>query len=226
MNWRAYWNRSAFVFDGDPCRQVGKTFHGVPYSPREIDATVERLISLLRPGPGQQLLELACGNGMLTSRVAEHFDRVTAVDFSAPLIDAARRTFARQNVEYVLGDALGLGLEGPFSRVLMHCAFQYFSPEDAGRLLALLRRVLASDGIAVLGDVADGDRIWNFYRGISGRARFAIDAVRRRPIIGHWWRPSALRRLAARSGFDLDVRYQEPALPNHYFRYDAVLVRA
>jgi len=50
-----------------------------------------------------------------------------------------------------------------------------------------------------------------------------LGLVRRRPIIGHWWSPAALGRLAHEYGWSVSVHYQPDDFPNHYFRYDAVL---
>jgi len=226
MNWRSFWNDSAQVTDADFCRQVGRTFNRVPYSEQQIDVLVARLLELLEAAPDKKLLDLACGNGLVTSRLAPHFREVTAVDFSARLINSAKNHFAQENVTYVIGDAADLdGIVGSYECVLMSAALQFFDMGQARRLLRKLASIVAADGRIVLGDVADRDRLWNFYRGYAGRVRYAIELVTRKPIIGHWWRPSALRGLAREEGWTASIRYQDAACPNHYFRYDAVLER-
>jgi 2-polyprenyl-3-methyl-5-hydroxy-6-metoxy-1,4-benzoquinol methylase len=61
-------------------------------------------------------------------------DWVTAVDFSAPLIDTANRHFKADNISYQLADASELGgVQGPFDRVLMNAALQRLSPAQAER---------------------------------------------------------------------------------------------
>jgi ubiquinone/menaquinone biosynthesis C-methylase UbiE len=224
MEWKAFWNESPQVRDADFCRQVGRTFDQVSYSDREIQLLVDRLLWCLKPSRDKTLLDLACGNGLITGGLAVHFKHITAVDFSHPLIGVARNHFARDNVDYIVGDAITLdGIAGPYDCVLVSAAFQFFDRDQAKRLFQRLRRVLAASGRVVLGDVADGDRMWNFYRGFRGRSRYALDLVRRTPIIGHWWTSSALRRLANETGWTLSIHYQTTDFPNHYFRYDAVL---
>ena len=226
MDWRSFWNDSAQVSDGDFCRQVGRTFNGIAYSDEQIDVLVERLLDLLDPAADKRLLDLACGNGLVTSRLAPHFHDVTAIDFSKPLIETAKRHFALANVNYVVADAVELdGIDGSFDFALVSAALRFFDPRSARRLLRQLGRVVAADGRIVFGDVADRDRLWNFYRGYAGKLRFAAEVVTRRPVIGHWWGPAALRQLAGEEGWTTSIRYQGPACPNHYFRYDAVLER-
>ena len=226
MNWKTYWNESALVKDADACRQVGRAFHRVSYSPDQVSAIVDRTLVFLQPRPDKTLLDLACGNGMLTSRLAGHFKRITAVDFSVPLIESARRQFHRENIDYIVADALELErLPHPYDCILIHFAFQYFSPSQATRLFASFDRILKPRGVVLLADVADGDRVWNFYRGLRGRGRFYFDLLRNKPIIGHWWKSADLAALARRHNMGITISYQDSDMPNHYFRFDAILRR-
>ncbi len=224
MDWKAFWNDNPQVRQEDFCRQVGRTFRGVGYSEEQLGLVVANLRSLLEPAHGQSLLDLACGNGLITSRLAPFFARITAADFSAPLIEAAREHFARPNVEYLVEDATELrSVNGRYDRILVSAALQHFSPLQAERMLRRLAGLLAPGGRVVLSDVPDRERIWNFYRGVRGRMRYALHTLLHKPVIGQWWSPAALRKLGKDAGFSATIRYQEPTLLNHYFRYDVVL---
>jgi SAM-dependent methyltransferase len=225
MDWKRHWNHHPSVLAADPSRQVARTFARQPYSEPVIAYLVSRLVDLLAPpGSDSSLLDLACGNGMITSRLARNFEHVTGVDFSEPLIETARTWFPAPNVEYLLGDVCDLGaIHRTYDRVLLNFSLQYFDRVQAGRMFQRLATLVNPGARIVLGDVADGDRRWNFYRGIRGRARYAFDALRDRPIIGHWWRPADLLLIAERFGWTLTLHYQDQRLPNHYFRFDATL---
>jgi 2-polyprenyl-3-methyl-5-hydroxy-6-metoxy-1,4-benzoquinol methylase len=224
MNWRAFWNDSPQLRSADFCRQVGRTLHNVPYSADDIERVAVRLLTLLEPGSDHTLLDLACGNGLITSRLAPRFATVTAIDCSHALIATANQHFSRPNLQYRVGDVLDVGaVSAPYDRVLLSAAFQYLEPAEGRQLLQRLNGVVRPDGCVVLGDVPDRDRLWSFYGGLRGKWRFALDAIRDTPIIGCWWRPSALRRLAEQTGWSASTYYQPPDLPNHYFRYDVVL---
>ena len=224
VRWEEYWNDRGMLSGQDYFKQVGRTFHGANYSEREMCVLVTRILTFLEASREKTLLELACGNGMLTSRIAPYFKHVTAVDFSVPLIEVARTQFACGNVEYAVGDARHLNVVGArFDCALIYFAFQYFTPSDARKVFRRLAGLVKPGGRVLLGDVADRDRIWNFYRGLTGRLKYARDEIRGQPIIGYWWRPSELLKAATELQWKLSVHYQHAEMPNHYFRYDAVL---
>lgn len=223
MDWRRYWN-GAVTNSSDPYQPVGRTFRQRPYTEKQVGIIVDRILTFLQADPRKRVLELACGNGMLTKLIAPYFESITAVDFSEPLIRTARHNFARENIEYHVGDAIGLeGVSGQYDCVLIYFALQYFTPEQTRIMFANLATVLRKPARILLGEVADRDRIWNFYRGPSGRTRYAFDLLRGKPIIGHWWRPVDLLALAQEYEMDLSVFYQSDEMPNYYFRYDALL---
>jgi ubiquinone/menaquinone biosynthesis C-methylase UbiE len=226
MDWREYWNSGPMVKSEDPCKQVGRTQNRQNYSEENINLITARILDFLQADTTKDLLELACGNGMVTHRIAPHFKSVKAVDFSQPLIEQARKNFARDNVEYAVGDAVELGAEeGRYDAIMIYFAFQYFQPEQARVMFSHFQRLLKPGGRILLGEVADGDRVWNFYRGWSGRWRYYTDLIRGKPIIGCWWKPAELLQLADEFGMELTLSYHLKGFPGQYFRYDALFER-
>jgi 2-polyprenyl-3-methyl-5-hydroxy-6-metoxy-1,4-benzoquinol methylase len=63
------------------------------------------LLDLVPPGAARAL-DVGCGDGMLSRRLAPLVDQVTGIDLDQPSIDVARRETAATNVEYVVGDIL------------------------------------------------------------------------------------------------------------------------
>lgn len=79
---RDLWNQKAAFWDGMHGEE-GNLFHRTLISP-----AVERLLALR---PGERVLDVACGNGVLARRLAVLGADVTAVDFSAELLALAQR---------------------------------------------------------------------------------------------------------------------------------------
>jgi len=119
------------------------------------------LVSLLNPQPDQHILDIACGNGLTSRRLATLGAQVTAFDFSTNLIEKAK---ARTNnyreashwdqfpITYHVIDAtdeqqlLSLG-EGTFDSALSNMAL--FDMADIETLFRILPRLLKPHGIFV-----------------------------------------------------------------------------
>lgn len=60
---------------------------------------------LLQPSAGERLLDVACGNGLTSRRLAHAGASVTAFDFSEPMIDLARKRGESPHIDYRVIDA-------------------------------------------------------------------------------------------------------------------------
>ena len=90
--------------------------------------------------PGQSALDVACGSGKLTAELARlaGAGRVVGVDFSAGMLEKARRGYPA--LEFVEGDALALPFgDGEFDAST--AAFGLRNLADPGRGLAEMARV-------------------------------------------------------------------------------------
>jgi ubiquinone/menaquinone biosynthesis C-methylase UbiE len=111
------------------------------------------IVSFLDLQPGQHILDIACGNGLTSRKLAELGARVTAFDFSANLLEKAR---ARENpgsrIAYHVIDAtdeeqlLSLG-EQTFDSALSNMAL--FDMADIETLFRTLPRLLKTNGTFV-----------------------------------------------------------------------------
>jgi ArsR family transcriptional regulator len=118
------------------------------YSPgRTWEATARALIGLTQLG---DVLDLACGDGVLSEMLAGHARSITAVDLSPTLIAAARgRLKSYSNVRLLEADmhALPLGAKS-FDLVFLMHALAYTKKPQA--VLAEAARVLRSGGRLVV----------------------------------------------------------------------------
>jgi 2-polyprenyl-3-methyl-5-hydroxy-6-metoxy-1,4-benzoquinol methylase len=93
---------------------------------------VERL---LKPAPGESMLDIACGNGLTSRRLASAKTNVTAFDASAAMIALARKHAEPGDIDYRVIDAtdrvalLGLGT-APFDGALCNMALMDMADID------------------------------------------------------------------------------------------------
>lgn len=109
------------------------------------------LVDLAGVGPGQAVLDLACGTGIVARTAADRLagaGRVVGVDLNEAMLTIARRV--RPDVEWRQGDAGALPFpDASFDRVLCQMALMFF-PDRAGALREM-RRVATRDAtVAVL----------------------------------------------------------------------------
>jgi SAM-dependent methyltransferase len=79
------------------------------------DPILDRVV-LLRPG---RVLDVGCGCGSYTAKLAPYCSKISAIDSSAPLIERCKRENHRPNVTYVCMDARNVGyLDASFDLVL------------------------------------------------------------------------------------------------------------
>lgn len=100
-----------------------------------------------------RVIDLGCGPGFYTSRLARLGHECVGIDFSPASIDHAREAAEKDalSCEYRHQDVLDGSLGAGFDAVLMIFGeFNTFSAEDAGRILGQARRALVPDGVLVL----------------------------------------------------------------------------
>lgn len=103
--------------------------------------------ALLSPGPGELLLDVACGNGVTSRRLVQAGASVIAFDFSEEMIRAAKERSTHGRLDYRVVDATdaaalrALG-EGRFDAALCNMALMDLADTRPllGALASLLRR--------------------------------------------------------------------------------------
>jgi ubiquinone/menaquinone biosynthesis C-methylase UbiE len=105
--------------------------------------------------PGARVLEVAPGPGYFAVEVARRGFAVTGLDISHSFVEIAARYAREQGVtaEFRQGDAAALPFpDGSFDLVVCQAAFKNF--QEPVRALNEMRRVLGTDGVAVIQDMS------------------------------------------------------------------------
>ena len=104
---------------------------------------------LLAAHPGEQILDVACGNGLTSRRLARSGAQVVAFDFSNEMITVARERTETDNINYLVIDATDRQATedldiGSFDAVLCNMALMDIAEIDS--LMAAIAEVLRPDG--------------------------------------------------------------------------------
>ena len=86
MNWYKYWNENEIVNNANPYRQVGKTSYGRHPSVDEWNRLIAEIHKLIDLRESDTILDLCCGNGMMSNSIAKSCQSIVAVDFSKKLL--------------------------------------------------------------------------------------------------------------------------------------------
>lgn len=163
-------------------------------------ALTERLIRYLPVGPGDTVVDLACGLGESSLQLAQATGaRVIGVDLSADSVSEARtraeRAGLEEKVEFLAADAEVLPLEdGTVAGVLCECSLCTFP--DKERASAEIARILKPGGRLALSDmIADAHRLPAALHTLEAWVACLADA---RPL-------AALVDLLRRAGLDLEI---------------------
>jgi SAM-dependent methyltransferase len=164
----------------------------------------EPVLDLLAPQAGERILDVGCGDGELTAKIALAGATVVGIDSSPELIAAARAA----GLDARLMDAREIAFEAAFDAVFSNAALHWAGEPD--RVLGGVARALRPGGRFV-GEFGG--------HGNVGAIRTALAAVlqaRARPVASPWYFPTAeeyAERLRAH-GFALDamVLFARPTL--------------
>ena len=151
----------------------------------------ESLINLLEPRAGERILDLGCGSGQLTAKIAESGAHVMGVDRSEEMIAEARRNFPA--LKFDVADAANFSVDTPVDAVFSNAALHWV--KDADGVANSVARALRPGGRFVL------------EMGGKGNTQAVMDALREvaGPIETPWYYPSVgeYTSLLERHGFEI-----------------------
>ncbi len=143
------------------------------------------------------VLEMACGTGQLTFRMAESAGRWEATDFSERMVAEAEKCPRHQNVRFAVRDATNLPYsDHSFDAALIANALHIMPEPD--KALHEIRRVLKPGGILLAPTF-----IW----GTDVRLKFSAWIMERAGFhVFHRWSEETFARFVEQSGFSVAER--------------------
>jgi len=212
--------------EDDFWRQIRRTVQGQPVGEAQIRMIVAEVRSRLALATGDQLLDLACGNGALAQRLLDGLAGYLGVDAAPTLIKVANRHFARPNAAFVEQDVGDYVAAEPapqrFSKVLCYGSFAYFSPATAETVLRLLHQRFDQVSRVFIGNLPDRERASLF---LAPRPPDPAELADHESAIGIWRTPQEMIELAHACGWHASVSRMPATYYAAHYRFDLLLER-
>jgi SAM-dependent methyltransferase len=204
--------------------QVKRTIRGVPVSDDQIEMIVDAVVDGLQLQRDDNLLDLCCGNGALSTLMFEYCKTGYGVDFSEYLISIANKNFASHSQTFICQDVMNFCMSTPrperFTKAVCYGSFAFLEQAGATEVLKLLRRRFTNVKRIFIGNCPDKKSLHDFFDG-----KDYTDGIEDDPDspIGIWRTEAEFISLAERCGWRAEFR----KMPTHYYaahyRYDVVL---
>lgn len=226
-DWRVYWARAVQnVGAADLFRQVGRTVTGQPEPEQQIGILVRAIAERLKLNKNDVLLDLCCGNGLVTFRLSAMCRTIVGVDYSNDLVEIAKNTNPAANIAYIrryVEDLLPFDLPPMgITKICMNAGLQYFTVPTLNRLLFSLRRLVHADVDLLFTAVPDASRLERFYNTPERRAEYQRRSAVGNEAIGTWWDRDHLVSIFEQAGYEASAIDEDPALLAAHYRFDVL----
>ncbi|MFD1599473.1 class I SAM-dependent methyltransferase [Halobellus rarus] len=162
------------------------------------------VLDLLDPGPGERVLDLGCGTGHLTERIADAGADVVGIDQSAEMVETARETYPER--DFRRADARDFDVEElfdpeePFDAVFSNAVLHWIDDQDA--VLDSVADALRPGGRFVVELGGSGN-----VAAIADAVRAELDARGYEPPTHPWYFPTIGEHATTLEAHGFEVRY-------------------
>ena len=231
MNWKDFWSKFPDQFAKDDfVKQVGKTVEGQPISNEQLNQLITDVVQKLDLKDNDVVLDLCCGNGLITFAVAQKCQSIVGVDFSKPLIEIALKYHNPINAKYLnmpVFDISAANLQMPksFTKIYMYEGLQYFQEAQFSHLMQTLLALSNEKVTMLFAGIPDMDKIREFYNTPERQLEYETRKRQGIEMIGTWWEKSFIRQICGEHGLKCDFLAQYELSHTAHYRFDVRIKR-
>ncbi|MBL4659148.1 MAG: class I SAM-dependent methyltransferase [Alcanivoracaceae bacterium] len=191
-NLRKYYNARVNSLEKEELlKQVGHSVNGKAISIKDFESIIMDINNALDLSNDDDLLDLCCGNGVITKQLSTFCHSIYGVDFSHELISIAKTNSSSNNEYFINCDIFDihkhLSESINFSKVLMFGSLQHFTHQRFSDLLELIKSLCGKEFTIFFGFVTDKDYKWQFYNTIKKRLLYFYRRLMKTDVMGTWW---------------------------------------
>jgi len=205
-----------------------------------IETDIENKIKLKKE---DVILDVCCGNALITSKMAKSCQFIYGVDYSDILINQAKEMAEKnglKNISYTCADAISVKnifRENFFDKIICYCALQHFDHKESGALIKNLLYVTKIGGHILIGDIPNKNKKINYKLANlkslikNGKALSFIGQKFHRILygnknsgkFGYWYNPKDLVEICTKFGVKATILKQKHNLPHSHYRFDLLI---
>lgn len=233
--WTNFWQNYRNVQikdDNDLLYQVAATVEGKPISKEIFNYIIFDIEKNLKLTKSDNLLDLCCGNGVLTYELSKKVKTTTGIDSSKLYIENAN-TYKKSNfIEYIEMDILNIDLIDKiylkkFTKVLIQSSVQYLDKKELSIILEKLYNLTSDEVIIMLGNVLDYSKRYKFYNTLGRKWQYLFykKILKKDLGLGNWWKKTTLLKVCSDKKYNCTFLTQAPLLNTAHYRYDCILTK-
>jgi len=217
--------------DSDLLYQVALTVSGKPISKDLFNCIISDINYNLKLNNSDNLMDLCCGNGVITYEISKKVKTITGIDSSELYIENAKKYKKSKSTEYILMDIIDIDTidtiySQKFTKVLFYGSVAYFDKKELTIILGKLYNLTTDDVIIVIGSVLDFSKRYNFYNTLGRKCQYLFNNLLNKDFgLGNWWKQDVLLEICNEQGYNCTFLAQNPLLNTAHYRFDCILTK-
>jgi len=220
MSWKEHWNNAA-KSSQDAIIQVRRK------DLKSTLLTINHIENTLQINENDVVLDICCGNGLITSKISNICQEIHVVYISNELINIAKKSYQNKNIIYHCNTASELKnifKNNMFDKVYLQFSFQYFDEKDQGEeLITQVISLLKPNGLFFIGDIPQHEKWGAYYNTVLKKLFYLKWKIQKRKIMGKFWKSSELDKICEKLGVEGVYLKQKSELPYSYYRFDYII---
>ena len=213
--------------DNDLLYQIGATVNGKPITKLQHSEIVNSITTGLELNPKDNVLDLCCGNGIITNDISRIVNKVIGIDGSETYVANARIIKNNHNIIYRCDDVLNFRkyiVGENINKVLFYASLAYFSKEELINILLNLKQ--ENIEMVYMGSILDKNKKLKFFNTFKRRMHYLFNylILKNDLGLGNWWSKKEIIKIAAGQGFKIEIIDQNPILHTAHYRFDVLLI--